>query len=471
MFEFPVDAQFAAVSLALAGTLGGCARHRGVASRSPFAHILSRRSLGAPIVLIMMGLALASGQTLPLDHPAIGYSSLPLTDPVTELSRKIEQGQVRLAFDPVTGYLPAVLKALDIPVESQMAVFSKTSIQAMRIEPSNPRVLFFNEAVIAGWVRGGYLELASHDPRRGIVFYRLDQRASEYRKRIAATTPESPFTRRDDCLRCHMTAATLGVPGVLLRSVFPSISGVPLNHAPQYDTDGRMPFDKLWGGWYVTGNSGPARHMGNLIASDEAHPESILEGGPVHLDSIEGKCGPQTRLTPYSDIAALLVFEHQVRIMNLLTRAAWESRIALAGNHSLTQPARTALNELADSMLFVGEAPLQGEIEGTSGFAEAFASRGPRDRKGRSLRDLSLRGRLLRYPCSYMIYSETFDALPTEAKAAVYRRMWKVLSAKPAEDRQAIVEILRETKSELPDYFRTQKLETSTAGVKNRPHG
>ena len=414
------------------------------------------------IVLVMMGHALASGQTLPLDHPAIGYSSLPLTDPVSELSRKIERGQVHLAFDPVTGYLPAVLKALDIPAESQMAVFSKTSIQAMRIEPSNPRVLFFNDAVIAGWVRGGYLELASHDPLRGMIFYRLDQRPSEYQKRLASATLDSPFTRRNDCLRCHMTAATLGVPGVLLRSVFPSISGVPLNNAPQYDTDGRMSFDKLWGGWYVTGNSGPARHMGNLIAVDEAHPESMLQGPPVHLDSLEGKCAPQTRLTPYSDIAALLVFEHQVRLMNLLTRAGWESRIGLARAHSLTQPARAALNELADAMLFVGEAPLQGDIAGTSGFAEAFASRGPRDRQGRSLRDLSLKGRLLRYPCSYMIYSEAFDTLPAEARDAVYRRMWKTLSAKPAADRQAIAQILYETKSGLPAYFRALCAPTSS---------
>jgi hypothetical protein len=134
--------------------------------------------------------------------------------------------------------------------------------------------------------------------------------------------------------------------------------------------------------------------------------------------------------------------------------------MALAGNHSLTQPARAALNELADAMLFVGEAPLQGEIAGTSGFAEAFAARGPRDREGRSLRDLSLKGRLLRYPCSYMIYSDAFGALPAEARAAVYRRMWKVLSAKLAEDREAIVEILRETKSELPDYFRASRPKT-----------
>ncbi len=386
----------------------------------------------------------ALGQTLPINHPSI--TSLPLSDPVTELIHKIEQGKTKLAFDPETGYLPAVLQALDIPLESQMAVFSKTSVQAMHIEPSNPRVVYFNDAVIAAWVRGGFVELASHDPRRGMVFYRLDQRVTTYRQR---GDRESPFIRREDCLRCHLTAVTQGVPGVLLRSVFPSPSGVPIYRAPEYDTDGRMPFDKLWGGWYVTGDSGPAPHMGNLVVTDEGHPEAMLQSTPVHLDSLEGKCSPKTRLTPYSDIAALLVFEHQVRMMNLLTRAAWESRISLADTHSLSERARAALDELADDMLFAGEAPLRGEIKGTSGFTEAFASRGPRDSKGRSLRDLSLRGRLLRYPCSYMIYSAAFDALPDEAKNVVYRRIWQTLSV----ERQAIIEILRETKPGLPDYM------------------
>lgn len=414
---------------------------------------MNGRGARSVLGIVVMGAALASAQTLTLDDPVIGYSSQPLSDPVTQLSHEIEQGKVRLAFDPVMGYLPSVLKALDIPLESQMAVFSKTSIQAMRIEPSNPRILFFNDAVVVAWVRGGFIELASHDPRLGIVFYRLDQNPSAYQRRMASAAPESPFTRRQDCLRCHMTRATLGVPGVLLRSVFPSPSGVPLSNAPKFNTDDRTSFEKLWGGWYVTGNSGPAHHMGNLIATDETHPESMLQASPLHLDSLDAKCPPSTRLTPYSDIAALLVFEHQVRMMNLLIRSGWESRIALAGNLTLTQRARDALDELADAMLFIDEAPLKGEIAGTSGFAEAFAARGPRDSKGRSLRDLSLRGRLLRYPCSYMIYSAAFDALPAEARDVVYRRMWRTLQAKTTADRQAIVEILRETKPGLPDYF------------------
>ncbi len=363
------------------------------------------------------------------------------TDPVGELNRRIERGEIQLAYDSVTGYLPAALKALNIPVESQMAVFSKTSVQGLRIDPVNPRVLFFNDAVIAGWVRGGFVEFASHDPRHGIVFYRLDQRPAASRQHVAALQPESPLNRREDCLHCHMGPVTLGVPGVLFRSVFPSPSGVPLNHAPQYDTDSRVPFEKLWGGWYVTGNSGTAKHMGNLTVTDVEHPESMLEHAPLHLESLEGRTGPGTRLTPYSDVVALLVFEHQARMMNLLTRAV------TAGN---TQ----AYNELAEGLLFTDEAPLPEGIAGTSGFAEVFAARGPRDSKGRSLRDISLKGRLMRYPCSYMIYTDAFDALPATAKDAVYRRMWSLLAARPAEDRDAIAGILRETKPRLPEYLR-----------------
>jgi hypothetical protein len=109
-------------------------------------------------------------------------------------------------------------------------------------------------------------------------------------------------------------------------------------------------------------------------------------------------------------------------------------------------------------MLFVDEAPLANPIQGTSGFAEKFSSGGPHDIKGRSLRQLDLKRRLMRYPCSYM----AFDGLPGEARTAIYERMWQILSGsdKNAEyarlslaDRQAIVEILRETKKDSRDYI------------------
>jgi hypothetical protein len=143
-------------------------------------------------------------------------------------------------------------------------------------------------------------------------------------------------------------------------------------------------------------------------------------------------------------------------MMNLLTRVGWETR---AGT-----PPRDNVKELVDYLLFVDERLLPGKVQGSSGFAERFAALGPVDRKGRSLRQLDLERRLLQYPCSYMIYSAAFDALPDEARRAIYQRMWDVLSgADPdkryarlsAGDRQAIIEIVRDTKENLPTYWRS----------------
>jgi hypothetical protein len=152
-----------------------------------------------------------------------------------------------------------------------------------------------------------------------------------------------------------------------------------------------------------------------------------------------------------------------MRLMNLLTRINWEVR---AGEYE-PQWLRDAATEVADYMLFVDEAPIPNRIEGSTRFAAAFAARGPRDEKGRSLRQLSLDCRLLQYPCSYMIYSAQFDSLPLKAKAAIYDRMWEVLSGQDKApkysrlsiaDRRVIVEILKSTKNDVPDYFQIAAL-------------
>ena len=62
-----------------------------------------------------------------------------------------------------------------------------------------------------------------------------------------------------------------------------------------------------------------------------------------------------------------------------------------------------------------------------------------------------------------MIHSRAFAALPDEAKAAVFERLWRVLSGQAGgvryerlirADRQAIVGILRDTLPDLPDYWK-----------------
>jgi hypothetical protein len=398
------------------------------------------------------------------DHPAIGYSARPANDRVAELNRKIQRGTVQLRFDNSQGYLRSVLEALTVPIESQMVVFSKTSVQADRISPHNPRTLFFNDSVAVGWVRGGFIELAAQDPKQGVVFYMLDQ----------SQAPHPRFLRNDNCLGCHLSYATLDVPGMLLRSVFIQKDGQPVRRLGDYVSDHRSRFEERWGGWYVTGKTGSVHHMGNAMISNPGQQQPRDMGGT--LASLNEKFDTRAYLSPYSDIVALMIFEHQMRMMNLLTRVGWEARFGLyqeqmrstsivqspMRNIDLATRLREAAGEAVDYMLFVDEAPLAGKVQGTSGFAEKFAAQGPIDGKGRSLRQFDLERRLMRYPCSYMIYSEAFDGLPAEAKEAIYKRIWQILSggekdAKYARlsyaERRAVVEILGDTKKGLPDYF------------------
>ena len=148
---------------------------------------------------------------------------------------------------------------------------------------------------------------------------------------------------------------------------------------------------------------------------------------------------------PTSDIAAVLVFDHQGRAMNLLTRLGWEARIAAAdGTLDLSAgELRDLARETAEYLLFVDEVPLTAPVRGVSGFAAAFAATGPRDQKGRSLRELDLKTHLFRYRCSYMVYSPAFDALPPSVRRALYGHMARVLAGRG--DR-AVMEILDDTR-------------------------
>jgi hypothetical protein len=347
-------------------------------------------------------------------------------NPVDDLNRRLRAGTARLTFDGAGGYLRSVLDALDVPVESQLLVFSPNSLQARLIGPANPRALFFNDAVHVGFVRGGdLLELAVQDAARGVLFYTLAQHATG--------TPQ--FKETTICFACHRGRDTLGVPG-LLRFNRP-VAAAPRLFATGSVPDQRTPFAERWGGWFITGSTGPLRHNGRV------DPMFDADGYP----------------SMSSDVAANLVFLHQTHTINLMGRVGWVAGDARSGEAGL----RAAAEELVDYMLFVDEAPLPGGVRGSSAFAERFAAAGPRDRRGRSLRELDRERRVMRYPCSYLIYSPAFDGLPAGAQDAVYARLWAVLSgdesraryaaALPRADRRAVVEILRETKEGLPAYF------------------
>ena len=383
-------------------------------------------------------------------HPAIGYDTRPPDDPVARLARALDTGEARLEFESGSGYLRSLLRALDINADTQLAVFSRTSLQSFVIRPNNPRTIFFNDSVVVAWVRGGLIELAAQGPSQGVAFYLLEQRQ-------AFTPPQ--FRRERSCMVCHVSYATMNVPGMLLRSVAADPEGRALTYLANATPDHRTPFEERWGGWFVTGGTAGVRHLGNVTVAAPTAPDAAATPAATALASLAGRFDTSGYLTPHSDVAAHLVFSHQMHMMNLLTRIGWQTRTALADKApTAARDIEAAAVDFVDYMLFVGEPRLPAPVKGASGFAERFSALGPRDRRGRSLRELDLQTRVLKYPCSYLIYSPAFDALPAEAKTAIYARLSAILSGKitgeryqrlSAADRQAIVEILRDTK---PDF-------------------
>ena len=398
-----------------------------------------------------------------VDDPAISYSARPATDAVSALARRIEAGGVTPAYESGSGYLRAVLHALDVPIESQVLVFTNTGIQGTFTSPKNPRALYFNDAVVVGYIRGApFLELASHDPQQGVIFHTLPQPSL-----FSVLLQKGALTRRNECLGCHQSFTSLDVPGMLVRSNATAPNGRVLRQLGSVDVDHRTPFAARWGGWYVTGTHGRMRHRGNAVVDNVDDADAAIGAGTLNQTSLGRRFDSAGYLSAQSDIVALMVFEHQMHAINLMTRVGWEIRVAQADNqlNLSAKPIADAVTELAEYLLFVDEAPFASAIEGTTSFASSFSAKGPLDRKGRSLRQLDLRTRLMRYPCSYMIYTAAFDGLPAEGRSAVYRQMWRVLSGSASgtrkmspQDRQAIVEILRDTKKDLPNYFQ-QRLE------------
>ena len=396
----------------------------------------------------------------PLEHPAINYYKGPVDNPAVRLNRRLASGQTKLAFDPQFGYLPAVLKELQVSRDSQVLVFSKTSFQAPRIAPRTPRALYYNDTLSVGYVQGGdVVELAVQDPKQGVIFYSLDQ------DEIGVPRLE----RRDACLQCHQSSATLGIPGIVVRSVSAEHSGMPAFQHGTYISDHRSDFKERWGGWYVTGDTGAMNHMGNSVTKNRDSAELV---------PIPNRFDPDQYLTPHSDVVALLVLEHQTHMTNLLTRAGFEIRHALhhqdAMNEIFKDPAgyrsestlrriRQAAEELVDYLLFVEETPLPNPISGSSRFTETFAAQGPRDPRGRSLRQFDLRTRIFRYPLSYMIYNEAFNQLPLPLRDSAVERLRSILDGRVAEPqhrhltptvRRDLLNILAATK---PDLFSVAK--------------
>jgi hypothetical protein len=421
----------------------------------------------------LVAFGLVARAELPYEGEPINYMTAEARDPVAGLKKLVDSKQLVLAKEGRQGYLRAVLQALDVPVSSQVLVFSKTSFQSSRISPRTPRALYFNDDVYVGFVQGGdALEFSAVDPELGGVFYLLEEAEDG--------TPEIE-RRTHDCLQCHVSGKTNDVPGHLVRSIPTEPNGRPVFSAGSYNTTHESPLKERWGGWYVTGSTGSQAHMGNILTRLEDGTDSTDARAAESLLDLSKRLNVKPYLAPHSDVVALMVLEHQVKMHNLFTAANYQAKLALQYareiNKAFGEPEGTIsestarrfegpAEQIVKYMLFVDEAELTDHVEGSSGFAAEFAARGPRDDSGRSLRDFNLSTRLFQHPCSYLIDSKAFDALPAPVKDRTYRRLWEVLTGRDqspafarrtADERRAILEILLATKPDLPDYWRESR--------------
>ena len=420
--------------------------------------------LALALIVVISVLALrrtptAARQTAALPAGRASLASAGGIDAVARLQQKIDSGEVTLQFDAGHGYLSSLLKNLNIPVSSQMLVFSKSSEQEAAISPQTPRALYFNDDVYVGWVQGGAVELSAVDPKSGSFFYTLTQEKDAHPK----------FERHTSkCVGCHDSSEDPArlIPRLLMLSVLPDRQGKAIDAAAVVTTD-RSPFKERWGGWYVTGTHGRQAHMGNQTFSAPAGEIRSIPDYIANLDLTAGanvtdltaRFDTKPYLIPQSDIVALMVLAHQTHVHNLMMVATYKLQAALESDAKgdTTGLVKELAEPVVRAMLFSGETVLTDPIAGTSGFAADFAKQGPRDSRGRSLRDLDLKTRLLRYPLSYVIYSDAFDQMPAVLKNYIYRRLRDVLGGTDkspayahlsAADREAILGILKETKPE-----------------------
>jgi hypothetical protein len=387
---------------------------------------------------------------------AAGPESAP-TDPITRLAGRLDRGEVTLEYREGEGYLRDLLKALDVNMDSQALVFSKTSFQQAIINPRNPRAVYFNDEVSVGTVPGGDVHelLALEAGGQGMVFYSMSARKVD-RPRLQR--------RGIECLFCH-AMGNKGAPSLVVASVIPDQDGTPAYTSTFISTiDHRTPLEQRWGGWYVTGTHGSQQHLGNAVAPDPLHPLDLELAGSQNLTSLESKFDVTKHLTGTSDIVALMTLEHQVGIANRLNAVAFQyARFKRDGLSDADWTQLDAeIDDIVGYLLFVDEAQLAEPVTGVSTFTRTFAERGPRDTRGRSLRDFDLQTRLFRHPLSYMVYSPLFDGMPSPILDRIYQRLYDVLTgretgAKYAQlstaDRRTLFEILVETKPNLPAYF------------------
>lgn len=401
------------------------------------AYLLSQNSLGQFI-------------SVDLESEPLQYSKTQPSNRISKLMEDLAKGKIPWKYEDEKEYLKALLEHLNISESSQVLVFSKTSMQVQHISPRNPRAIYFNDDTYVGWIHGSSLvEISTNDPKLGAAFYTLRM------------TSSAPRFRQEtyQCLGCHATTMTKGVPGHTVRSGFPNYDGIFDVKREAFVTDESSDFKERWGGWYVTGDHGDLRHMGNAYLRSGTL-DTLRNGNRQSLDEF---FATSNYLTPHSDIQALMVLEHQTQMHNTFTRADFSVRSILHEHADQDESERAfqlrmIAKDVVDRLLFCKEFALSTPITGSSEFAQSFVARGPADSNDRSLREFDMRTRMFKYPLSYLVYSEAFDALQPVLRIEVCQQLRQILDGEnqtseyshlTKELRQQIREIVLATKPDI----------------------
>ena len=402
----------------------------------------------AILAACLAGTSVVSAVEYELDAAPHNYWKRPLKDPFTKFIGEVEAGRVKLDGSGELPYLISLLKALKIPVSSQMLVFSNTSLQLRLISPRNPRALFFNEDVYVGYIPGGRIEIVSVDPEAGGIFYIFD---------IPRDGSAFRAERSDRCMNCHAKEETFYVPGLFVKSVVPIPTGGSLQAFRQKQSGHSIPFAERFGGWYVTGKHGIIEHWGNALGRNSP------DGGLQKLPLEPGKLFDYGRYpVAGSDVLPQLVHEHQVGFVNRALEATYKTRELFHKDGGKPSAAtNAALDETAKNfvryILFADEVPLPG-VEGDSAFKSEF-QKAATVIGGASLREFDLKTRMFRNRCSYMVHSGIFAGMPRDMKLRVYRQFALALSeTQPAKDyayiptaeKRTIRAILKATMTDAP---------------------
>lgn len=420
-------------------------------------------------VVLSLPAALQAQELTGEEYLQTGYNGTALDNPVAELAAKLEGGELQLEWREPRGYFDAFLEALEINPDSQVLVFSKTSLQYQKISWQKPRGVYFNDRTWIGFVQDSdIVEITTLDDKLGAVFYVFNN-----------TRNPGPGIERlnQRCLVCHDSNGTMGggIPLLLARSGLYDHDGNQLQDLSGIgNTTDQTPFAERWGGWFVTGQHGSQTHLGNIQLANAGELAQVQQHTLGNLDTLAGQnlfdTSPYIRDT--SDLIALMVLEHQLTVLNQLMYVKFKAPAVLARAKmldaihaptwdALPERAQRTLKRMLDKLVLLllmqDAIALEEPISGNAQFRAWFEAQGPRDAQGRSLRELDLDSRLFRYPLSYIAQSRDFAMLPAFARDYVWRELAAVLQGDkahaavagiPPEDLQATLEILRATQAE-----------------------